>query len=118
MSNEEMAKAINAFSKLINFEQQLVIEAYEKDCRAISGMTVFLMFRLSSAEHLSKRIVFRALVLVDQAVGTEHVAQDVHFAFQVDEAVGVQRLDLLEEGLVDGADCLGDAGANLTGLGR
>lgn len=31
MSNKEMAKAINAFSKLINFEQQLVIEAYEKE---------------------------------------------------------------------------------------
>ncbi|MGN7477672.1 globin-coupled sensor protein [Solibacillus silvestris] len=31
MPNYDMGKAVNAFSKIINFEQQLVIEAYEKE---------------------------------------------------------------------------------------
>src|SRR5690606_13416390 len=31
LSNEEALRATNAFSKIINLEQQLVIEAYEKE---------------------------------------------------------------------------------------
>ena len=46
MSNEEMAKAINAFSKLINFEQQLVIEAYEKEEQRIRTESLEMKYRI------------------------------------------------------------------------
>lgn len=46
MSNEEMAKAINAFSKLINFEQQLVIEAYEKEEQRIRTESQEMKYRI------------------------------------------------------------------------
>lgn len=46
MSNEEMAKAINAFSKLINFEQQLVIEAYEKEEQRIRSESLEMKYRI------------------------------------------------------------------------
>ncbi len=38
MSKEDATKAINAFSKIINFEQQLVIEAYEAEQQRIRTM--------------------------------------------------------------------------------
>lgn len=46
MSNEEMAKAMNAFSKLINFEQQLVIEAYEKEEQRIRSESLEMKYRI------------------------------------------------------------------------
>lgn len=46
MSNEEMAKAINAYSKLINFEQQLVIEAYEKEEQRIRTESLEMKYRI------------------------------------------------------------------------
>lgn len=46
MPNEEMAKAINAFSKLINFEQQLVIEAYEKEEQRIRTESLEMKYRI------------------------------------------------------------------------
>ena len=46
MPNEEMAKAINAFSKLINFEQQLVIEAYEKEEQRIRTESLEMKHRI------------------------------------------------------------------------
>lgn len=46
MSNEEMAKAMNAFSKLINFEQQLVIEAYEKEEQRIRSESSEMKYRI------------------------------------------------------------------------
>ncbi|GLC90004.1 globin-coupled sensor protein [Lysinibacillus piscis] len=39
MSKEDALLAINAFSKIINFEQQLVIEAYEKEEERIRTLT-------------------------------------------------------------------------------
>src|SRR5690606_6194043 len=46
MSNVEMAKAIDAFSKLINFEQQLVIEAYEKEEQRIRTESLEMKYRI------------------------------------------------------------------------
>lgn len=47
LSKEELAKAINAFSKVINFEQQLVIEAYEQEEARIR----------KEAEHIKQSLV-------------------------------------------------------------
>lgn len=54
----EMGKAVNAFSKIINFEQQLVIEAYEKEEQRIRienmDMKLKLIDRIqSTAEELT-----------------------------------------------------------------
>lgn len=46
MSNVDMAKAIDAFSKLINFEQQLVIEAYEKEEQRIRTESLDVKYRI------------------------------------------------------------------------
>ncbi|MEK3764054.1 MULTISPECIES: globin-coupled sensor protein [unclassified Solibacillus] len=46
MPNLEMGKAINAFSKIINLEQQLVIEAYEKEEQRIRLENVELQTKL------------------------------------------------------------------------
>ncbi|WP_339214538.1 globin-coupled sensor protein [Solibacillus sp. FSL W8-0372] len=46
MPNSEMGKAINAFSKIINLEQQLVIEAYEKEEQRIRMENVELQTKL------------------------------------------------------------------------
>lgn len=46
MPSHEMAKAINAFSKMINFEQQLVIEAYENEEQRIRTETENIKTRL------------------------------------------------------------------------
>lgn len=46
MPNEEMGKAIDAFSKLINFEQQLVIEAYEEEEQRIRKENMEMKFRV------------------------------------------------------------------------
>ena len=46
MPNSDMGKAINAFSKIINFEQQLVIEAYEKEEMRIRMENVELKIQL------------------------------------------------------------------------
>ncbi|MEK4533727.1 globin-coupled sensor protein [Solibacillus sp. FSL K6-1554] len=46
MSNVDMAKAVDAFSKLINFEQQLVIEAYEKEEQRIRTESLDVKYRI------------------------------------------------------------------------
>ncbi|MCH7323539.1 globin-coupled sensor protein [Solibacillus sp. MA9] len=49
MSSHDMAKAVNAFSKMINFEQQLVIEAYEIEEQRIR----------TEAENIKMRLIDR-----------------------------------------------------------
>ncbi|WP_336046416.1 globin-coupled sensor protein [Solibacillus ferritrahens] len=46
MSNSEMGKAVNAFSKIISLEQQLVIEAYEKEEQRIRMENIELKIKL------------------------------------------------------------------------
>ena len=47
MPFQDMGKAVNAFSKMINFEQQLVIEAYEKEEQRIRSDVEKIKLKLS-----------------------------------------------------------------------
>ena len=71
---------------------------------------------LFSTEYGGEWIVVLLLV-VNQPVGLEHVAQHIHLAFKVKEPVRVKRLRLLDERLVDRADSLGNAAADFARLG-
>ena len=77
-----------------------------------------LILPIPVLENIGKRIVFRGFVFVNQSVGFEHVAQNVHLAFQVDEAVLVQGFDLFVECFVDFAYGDGDSTANFAGFRR
>lgn len=77
-----------------------------------------LVLPIPVLENIGKRIVFRGFVFVNQSVGFEHVAQNVHLAFQVDEAVLVQGFDLFVECFVDFAYGDRDSTANFAGFRR
>ena len=83
LSVDEAAKAISAFSKVINFEQQLVIEAYEQEEERLRIQTEELKHNLvntiqSTAEELYAISMETTSSLEVISVQTEEIASSTH----------------------------------------
>ncbi len=83
LSADEAAKAINAFSKVINFEQQLVIEAYEQEEERLRIQTEELKYNLvntiqSTAEELYAISMETTSSLEVISVQTDEIASSTH----------------------------------------
>lgn len=83
LSTAETAKAINAFSKIINFEQQLVIEAYELEEERLRLQTEELKHNLvhtiqSTAEELYAISSETTSSLAAISVQTDEIASATH----------------------------------------
>ena len=83
LSADEAAKAISAFSKVINFEQQLVIEAYEQEEERLRIQTEELKHNLvntiqSTAEELYAISMETTSSLEVISVQTDEIASSTH----------------------------------------
>lgn len=83
LSNKELAMAINAFSKIINFEQQLVIEAYEREEERIRTQAVEVKLNLvntiqSTAQELNAISIETTSSLEAIAQQTDEIASATH----------------------------------------
>lgn len=83
LSADEAAKAINAFSKVINFEQQLVIEAYEQEEERLRIQTEELKHNLvntiqSTAEELYAISMETTSSLEEISAQTDEIASATH----------------------------------------
>ena len=83
LSNRELVMAINAFSKVINFEQQLVIEAYEREEDRIRTEAVEVKLNLvntiqSTAQELNAISIETTSSLEAIAQQTDEIASATH----------------------------------------
>lgn len=83
LSNRELVMAINAFSKVINFEQQLVIEAYEQEEERIRTEAVEVKLNLvntiqSTAQELNAISIETTSSLEVIAQQAEEIASATH----------------------------------------
>ena len=126
LSNHELVMAINAFSKVINFEQQLVIEAYEREEERIRTEEVEVKLNLvntiqSTAQELNAISIETTSSLEAIAQQTEEIASATHqgldfvaeteeksnigknhLATQTDLMSGIlQRVDILETSMAE-----------------
>lgn len=126
LSNYELVMAINAFSKVINFEQQLVIEAYEREEERIRTEEVEVKLNLvntiqSTAQELNAISIETTSSLEAIAQQTEEIASATHqgldfvaeteeksnigknhLATQTDLMSGIlQRVDILETSMAE-----------------
>ena len=83
LSNHELIMAINAFSKVINFEQQLVIEEYEREEERIRSEAVEVKLNLvntiqSTAQELNAISIETTSSLEAIAQQTDEIASATH----------------------------------------